>query len=319
MRHNENWMYEYIQAAKDLEFQLKEKNHTLSDEISTYMDLFYSMDMVKEVLLEEKGTVNGEVPPLSEVKKEYYYCQSINGDYSFCEVEEEHVKRLERHLFDLKFWIPRRSGCNIPHFFCYQAGEYEDHPLYFMDIPLDADIQSRLIRKFQQWYGDTDQDIKQFGAEFYIIISGILDGMLVLNPHYLLVEDVLEEYVDMLPDKMKDIYVEGIHYTRNGCQPVPCLEDGKRMGFYIVLMKKTWIRNMEVYLGKKNLGPCEPDCQRRSVKLAGYTGFYLAEGTKEACRYANEEHGYPVESLIAIDVNRIISGDFRYLRDAKDI
>lgn len=318
MRHNEEWMHECIEAAKDLEYDLDEEKHPLLDAVSSYTDFYYPQDVVKEILLDGNGTINGEVPPLSELNKEYYYCQSINGDYTFCDVKEEHVKLLEQNLLNLKFWIPHREGCNVPCFFRYQAGEYKDHPLYFMDIPLSADVQSWLIGKFQQWYGDTDQDTEQFGAEFYIVISGILDGMLALNPQYLLIEDVLEEYVDMLPEKIRDLYIEGIRYTRDGCRPVPCSEKGKKVGFYIVLMKKNWIRNMEVYLGKKQ-SMCESENQWRSVTLAGYLGFYLAECQKEACRYAKEDHGYPVESLVAIDVSRILSGDFRYLRCVKDI
>lgn len=137
-----------------------------------------------------------------------------------------------------------------------------------------------------------------------------MDGTLVLNPKYLQIEDVLDEYIEILPEKLRNIYVEGIHYTRKGCQPIPCLEGGKRAGFYAVLVKKAWLRKMKVFT---------PDSKWRSEDLPGFSGFYLAEGPSQACRYAVEEYGYPLKSLVAIVIGRVMSGDFSYLKLIKEM
>lgn len=155
-KDEERWVYEYIQAAKNLEEQLAKKNFKLSDELSYYTDCYYPQDVVKELLLDENGTVNGVVPVLSELKKDYYYCEKINGEYNFVDVEEEHVKLLEQQLLNLNYWIPCSGEYNRLRFSCYEMGEYEERPLYFMDISLDAEAQNRLIWKFREWYGDTD-------------------------------------------------------------------------------------------------------------------------------------------------------------------
>ena len=222
MEQDKKWVCEYIQAAKELENQLENENPVLADEVGEYTDRFYPQDVVKEILLDGAGTVNDEVPPLSTLQEEYYYCQELAGEYSFCSVEEEHVEILKDQLLNMKFWLPKRDGDEKILFYRYEAGEHKGKPLYFMGTCLNVEEQIHLIQKFRQWYGDTDQDTELFGAESYIVISGILDGMLVLNPKYLLLEDVLEELVELLPETVRQYYVEGFYRIKDGCQPVPC-------------------------------------------------------------------------------------------------
>lgn len=309
MTHKSKWFYEYIQLAKDLETKLERESPKLSDAVASCTDCFYPQDAVKEILLDDNGTVNGEVPPLSEVKDEYYYCENMNGEYSFCDVKDEHIAYLEQQLLEMKFWIPHVKDREDLHFSCYQQGEYETRPLYFMEIPLGEEQQSELTWKFREWYEDTEQDIEQFGTEFYLLIAGILDGRLVLNPKCLLIEEVLDEYLEMIPEDFRQAYRDGIYYTKEGFQPVPFPEDGKKAGFYAVLVKKSWIRNMEIYQGKKKAEGFERDDSWRVADLAGFSGFYLAESSKAACRDAVKIYGHSLESLMAIDLNKIVSGD----------
>lgn len=314
MTHKNKWFYEYIQLAKDLEIKLEKENPELSDAVASYTDCFYPQDAVKEILLDDNGTVNGEVPLLSEVKDEYYYCENMNGEYSFSDVEDEHIAYLEQQLLDLKFWIPHVENREDLHFSCYQQGEYEARPLYFMDIPLGEEHQNELIWKFREWYEDTEQDIELFGTEFFLLIAGILDGRLVLNPKYLLIEDVVDEYLEMIPEDLRQAYRDGIYYTKEGFQPGPCAKDGKKAGFYVVLVKKNWIRNMEICQGKKRAESFEGDDSWRAAEMAGFSGFYLAESSRAACRNAVEKFGHPLESLMAIDLSKIVSADFHDLK-----
>lgn len=137
-------------------------------------------------------------------------------------MEEEHAAFLNLMLLGLKLWLPEPIGGERIRFYRYQSGAYEGSPLYFMEMHLDRGEQEYLIKKFCQWYGDTDQDVELFGTEFYLVVSRILDGMLVLNPNYLLLEDVLAEFVTALQDKAKVCYLEGVCYIRDGCRPAPC-------------------------------------------------------------------------------------------------
>lgn len=219
---DKRWIYSYIQTAKELEHKMERETPELADAIGIYTDRFYPADVVKEILLDGSGSLNGEVPPLSKVQEVYYYCQELAGEYSFCDVEEVHAEILMHNLLGLKFWLPIPSGHENIRFYSYRDGEYEDSPLYFMDICVDAETQVDLIRKFCRWYGDTDQDALTFGTEFYFVVSGILDGILIMNPKYLLLKDVLEEILVMLPSETDVLYLEGVNHIEDGCQPIPC-------------------------------------------------------------------------------------------------
>lgn len=313
MTHKNKWFYEYIQLAKDLEMQLEKENPRLSDAVASYTDCFYPQDVVREILLDENGTVNGEVPPLSEIKDEYYYCENANGEYSFCDVEEKHITYLESWLIGLNFWIPHVEDCNNIGFSCYQQGEYETRPLYFMDIPLRGEQQNELTWKLREWYEDTEQDIEEFGTEFYLLLSGILDGRLVLNPKYLVIEEVVDEYLKMIPEELREVYQDGIYYTKKGFQPVSCPAGRGGARFYAVLLKKSWILKMEIRQEKRPENS-RLDYVYNGIKVAGFTGFYLAENSMAACRYAAEKYMYPFESLMAIDLSKLVSGDLRDLK-----
>lgn len=79
------------------------------------------------------------------------------------------------------------------------------------------------------------------------------------------------------------------------------------MEFYIVLIKKSWIRNAEIR-GSAEEGGKETWIP---MKMPGHAGFYLARNAQEACGYAAEEHGYPRECFVAVSLNQMLAGDFK--------
>ena len=72
--------------------------------------------------------------------------------------------------------------------------------LYFMDMELTDAEQVRMICQLNQWYSDTDQDVEGFVEEFYWFVIGIMDDMILLNPRYLLLEEVMEQFLLLMPE-----------------------------------------------------------------------------------------------------------------------
>lgn len=76
------------------------------------------------------------------------------------------------------------------------------------------------------------------------------------------------------------------------------------MEFYIVLIKKSWIRNAEIRGGEETE-------TWMPAKLSGHAGIYLAQSTQKACEYAADEYGYPINCFAAMSLNRILIGDLK--------
>lgn len=86
------------------------------------------------------------------------------------------------------------------------------------------------------------------------------------------------------------------------------------MDFYEVLIKRNWIRNVEIRVEDGKDG----EEVWKDIEIPGYVGLYLAESTQKACEYAAEEYGYPIEGLVAMNLNQILSGDFNALKKYKE-
>lgn len=80
----------------------------------------------------------------------------------------------------------------------YQYYEYEFQPLLFSPQPMSEYTKLSLIQKFDEWYGDTDQDTTDWALEFQIVVRMILRGYLVINPAYLEIEELYSDLVDTL-------------------------------------------------------------------------------------------------------------------------
>lgn len=80
------------------------------------------------------------------------------------------------------------------------------------------------------------------------------------------------------------------------------------------MIKTSWIRKAEIRKGEETEGkeawmPAE---------ITGHAGFYLAEDAKGACGYAAEEHGYPLDCFYAVNLNRLLNGDFEELKTVQE-
>lgn len=96
--------------------------------------------------------------------------------------------------------------------------------LYFMDMELTDAEQMGMIYQLNQWYSDTDQDVEEFVEEFYWFVIGILDNMILLNPRYLFLEEVMEQFLLLMPETGRRCYKETFENMKSGCCPVSCME-----------------------------------------------------------------------------------------------
>ena len=51
-----------------------------------------------------------------------------------------------------------------------------------------------MIRQLDCWYADTDLDSREYAEEYQRIVSGILHGLVILNPKKLALEEVIKEW-----------------------------------------------------------------------------------------------------------------------------
>lgn len=60
----------------------------------------------------------------------------------------------------------------------FEHYEYEGQPLYFLEQPMTEKQKLDLIQKFDEWYGNTDQETTVWALEFQIIVRMLLQGYL---------------------------------------------------------------------------------------------------------------------------------------------
>lgn len=98
---------------------------------------------------------------------------------------------------------------------CYSG----ETALHYIEIELSDEEQMKMIRQLSQWYFDTDQDAEDYAEEFYLFITGIMDGMLLLNPRYLLLEEILDPFLGILSKNARDVYKKAYEGIKTGAWP----------------------------------------------------------------------------------------------------
>ncbi len=64
-------------------------------------------------------------------------------------------------------------------------------PLAFVPLGLSDRQTLALIREFDTWYANTGQDLRDWAAEFQLIVRMLLCGYMVANPRYLELDEVI--------------------------------------------------------------------------------------------------------------------------------
>lgn len=109
-----------------------------------------------------------------------------------------HPHKIEVHMENLKEAF-------------YDYGEYRTAPLYFIRIgDIGPDNILKLISQFDTWYGDTDQETATWATEFQKLVLMLINHrMLLVNPRYLLIADILYELNRMLVEMGAPIIAPG--------------------------------------------------------------------------------------------------------------
>ena len=80
--------------------------------------------------------------------------------------------------------------------FC-QCG-YIKNPLLFIPLTLSDNTKLQLIKRFDEWYGNTAQSVTCWALEFQLVVRMILCGHLIINPVYLEIDEVIKEILEII-------------------------------------------------------------------------------------------------------------------------
>lgn len=75
--------------------------------------------------------------------------------------------------------------------FCHDSLGCAEQPLAFIRMELSDRQTLALIREFDTWYANTGQDLRDWAAEFQLIVRMLLCGYMVVNPQYLELDEVI--------------------------------------------------------------------------------------------------------------------------------
>lgn len=102
-------------------------------------------------------------------------------------------------------------------------GPYGKEPLFFIPLPsLTVEQHFQLIKLFEGWYGDTDQDVSTWAVEFELIVRMLCyeTCALVINPMYLeMNDDMYQTIIDIVYQGFCDIPEE---LDKSGCNKHCC-------------------------------------------------------------------------------------------------
>ena len=87
-----------------------------------------------------------------------------------------------------------------------------------MQLPPWKSLQ--MIRKLDCWYADTDLDSREYAEEYQRIVSGILHGLVILNPKKLALEEVIKEWEVNFTEPEKSGYRAAFDGIRKGKIPI---------------------------------------------------------------------------------------------------
>lgn len=71
-------------------------------------------------------------------------------------------------------------------------------PLYFIELPeVSAEQRFALIKQFEEWYGDTDQDVSYWALEFELLTRMLCydTAALIINPKFLELDDNMYQII----------------------------------------------------------------------------------------------------------------------------
>ena len=80
-----------------------------------------------------------------------------------------------------------------------------------------------MIEKLDSWYADTDLDWREYAEEYQRSVSGVLNGLIILNPQKLALEEKLTEWEQCLTESMQADYRKAFEEIKEG--KIPLIRD----------------------------------------------------------------------------------------------
>ena len=194
LKNSKKEWWRLIEGIKEYESRLAEQGRTEdAEKIAKGMDFFYPKDVVTEILKDGEGSVSeikrGEISLLDDD----YYLAETKQPYSFRQVTwEDILGTLEEYsqndyltpifLEETVIWLSEE----------YESNSKTSRFYYPMQLPPWKSLQ--MIRMLDRWYADTDLDCREYAEEYQRIVSGILHGLVILNPKELALGERIAEW-----------------------------------------------------------------------------------------------------------------------------
>ena len=215
----EEW-WRIIEGIKEYESRLAEQGRTEeAEKIARGMDFFYPKDVVIEILKDGEGSVSGIKRGDISLLDDDYYLAERKQPYSFRQITWEDLLGILEEYSENGYLTPIFLKETV----VWLSEEYEHNSqtstfYYPMQLPPWKTLQ--IIRKLDHWYADTDLDCKEYAEEYQKIVSGILHGLVILNPKKLALEEVLAEWVEDFTEPEKSGYLTAFDEIRKGKVPI---------------------------------------------------------------------------------------------------
>lgn len=89
----------------------------------------------------------------------------------------------------------------------YSQYEYADSPLFLLYVGIpEVPNAGGILAALDEWYGTTEQETMEWALEFEIWARAmLLYGGLILNPQHLALDEVKEEFLELLCDGPENI------------------------------------------------------------------------------------------------------------------
>lgn len=118
--------------------------------------------------------------------------------------EQEYLTGTDMQRYFLKDLLPAYG------YFLWNYKEYSMTPLAFMQIGLlSPDKKLNLLRDFQLWYENTDQETEDFSLEFEVVSRMLLfDDAIIINPKYLRLSEVMRDLMSYMQKEQQDRFLK---------------------------------------------------------------------------------------------------------------
>ena len=91
---------------------------------------------------------------------------------------------------------------------------------FYYPVKLPPWRSLQMIRQLDRWYADTDLDCREYAEEYQRIVSGILHGLVILNPKKFALKEVIAEWERNFPEPEKSAYRTAFDEIYKGRIPI---------------------------------------------------------------------------------------------------